>query len=105
MQFGDGAQTCMVYQADHPPQGNCKSAIEALIVGINVHEEEVDSRKVGCHERVFSGSRSRWKVGGALEGMERGGTAERACGDLGGCRVQHHGQGGRSSKQEFLDDI
>ena len=42
MQFGDGAQTCMVYQADHPPQGNCKSAIEALIVGINVHEEEVD---------------------------------------------------------------
>ena len=43
MQFGDGAQTCMVYQADHPPQGNCKSAIEALIVANHVHEEEDDS--------------------------------------------------------------
>ena len=85
MQFGDGAQTCMVYQADHPPQGNCQSVIEALIVGINVHQEKVDSHKVGCHERVYNDSRSRWKVGGALEGVGRAGPVERACGDLSRC--------------------
>ena len=78
MQFGDGAQTCMVYQADHPPQANCQSVIEALIVGINVHQEKVDSHKVGMSQRGIQRMKD-------PKDMKRAGPVERECRDLGRC--------------------
>ena len=30
-QHGDDEETCVVYQAEHAPQGTCKSVIEALL--------------------------------------------------------------------------
>ena len=34
---------CMVYQAEYPPQGSCKSATQAVLLGKSVHEEGVSS--------------------------------------------------------------
>ena len=39
MQYRFEGKSCIVYQAEYPPQGNCKSVIEALIMANNVHEE------------------------------------------------------------------
>ena len=48
MQYGDEQESCMVYQADYAPQGNCKSVTEALIMVNNMHEEDVGI--TGCME-------------------------------------------------------
>ena len=58
MQHGDEQESCMVYQAEYPPQGNCRSVIQALIMAKNVHEQDVGSHKVGSHHRVHGGLRS-----------------------------------------------
>ena len=52
-QCGDEDETCMVYQADDQPQGNCKSVMEARILADNGCEEDVGSHKVGSHHRVY----------------------------------------------------
>ena len=44
---------CMVHQAEYPPQGNCKSVMEVLIMANNVHEEDACSHKVEVHCRGF----------------------------------------------------
>ena len=41
----------MVDQAEYPPQGNCKSVIEALIMANNVREEITGSHKVRSFRR------------------------------------------------------
>ena len=51
----------MVYQAEYPPQGNCKS----VILCNNVHEEGVCSHKVVTHLRFFGSLR-----GHTLEKLE-----------------------------------
>ena len=43
----------MFCQAEYPPQGNCKSVTDALMMANNVHEEDVRYQKVGRHRRVF----------------------------------------------------
>ena len=58
-QCGDEDETCTVYQADYPPQGACKSVMEALIMGNNVHKEDAGSLKMGSHRRVYGSLRSR----------------------------------------------
>ena len=60
MQYGDEEQTCVVYQAEaeFPPQANCKSVIEPLIMTNSVHEEGAGSHKVGSHRRAYGGARS-----------------------------------------------
>ena len=45
---------CVVYQAVYPPQGNCKSVIEALIMASSVREEDA-GHKVRCHRRACGG--------------------------------------------------
>ena len=63
-------ETCMVCNAGCPPQGNCKSVIEALKMASNWHGEDAGNLKVGSHRRVYGGLRSRtreelagqWKV-------------------------------------------
>ena len=57
MQHGDEEESCMVYQAEYPPQGNFLSVIEALIMANNVHEQDVSSHKVESHRRVLGGLR------------------------------------------------
>ena len=32
MRYGDEEETCMVYQVEYPPQGNCKSVVEAFFI-------------------------------------------------------------------------
>ena len=58
VQYGDEEQTCVVYQAEFPPQANCMSVIEALIMTNNVREEDAGSHKVGSHRRAYGGARS-----------------------------------------------
>ena len=43
MQHGDDEEVCVVYQAEYPPQGNCKSVVEALIMANNVHRKDLNS--------------------------------------------------------------
>ena len=57
MQYGDEEDSCMVFQAGYPPQGNCTSLVEALIMANNVHEEDVRSHQVGSHRRVYGALR------------------------------------------------
>ena len=47
MQCDDEDTSCMVYQAEYPPQGNCRWVIEALIMASHVHE--------GVHHTVYGG--------------------------------------------------
>ena len=42
MQYGDEDETCIVHQAEYPPQRNCKSVVEALVMANNVDEEVWD---------------------------------------------------------------
>ena len=49
----------MVYHAECPPKGHCKSVIKALIMASNWHEEDAGAFKVGSHRRVYGGLRSR----------------------------------------------
>ena len=58
IQYRYEGKSCIVYQAEYPPQGNCKSVMEALIMANNVHEEDVSSHKVTTHRTVFGGLRS-----------------------------------------------
>ena len=60
----------MAYQAEYPPQGNCESVVEVLIVANNVHEEDAGSFTV---EREHAGSRHHTLggVGSFMAGMER----------------------------------
>ena len=53
MQCGDEQETCVVYQAEYAPQGNCESVIEALMMANNVHEDDAGFRKVGSHRRIL----------------------------------------------------
>ena len=53
MQYGDKEGTCTVHQAEHPPQGNCKSVIEAQIMANTVHKESVASHKGGKSPRLL----------------------------------------------------
>ena len=67
------AGTC-IYQAEYPPQGNCKSVMEVLIVANSVHEEDAGSMRwkvtAGCTvartEEPHTGG-----VGCSMEDMER----------------------------------
>ena len=85
----------MVYQAEYPPQGNCKSVIEALIVANNVHEEDVSYHEVGSPRRVFRNLR-----GQTLESQLQYG--EHGVGKIdsqnsrvvGRCQGQHRGEAG-----------
>ena len=58
MHYGDEDEMCMVYLADYPPQGNCKSVIEAFVMANNVREENAGFHTVGSHRTVYGGSRS-----------------------------------------------
>ena len=42
-----------------PPQGDCKSVLEALATANNVHKGEDKAHKVGCDERASVGQRGR----------------------------------------------
>ena len=55
VQYGDEDEMCMVYLADYPPQGNCKSVIDAKVLANNVREENAGSHTVGSHRRVYGG--------------------------------------------------
>ena len=46
-------KTSVVYQAEHPPQGNCRSMIGALIIANSVHQEDAGSHKVGSPRSVY----------------------------------------------------
>ena len=59
MQNGGDEETCVVKQAEYPPQGNCKSVIEALIMTNNVRHEDPNSHKVGNFRGVYVGLQSR----------------------------------------------
>ena len=59
MRYGDESDTCVIYQAGYPPQGNCKSVIEYLIMANNVHEGDVSFHKVESQRRVHGGLRGR----------------------------------------------
>ena len=63
----------MVFQAEYPPQENCKSVIEALIMSNKMHEEDAGSLMVGSHRRVHGGFLELYTegVGSFVEGMER----------------------------------
>ena len=52
-------ETCVVKQAEYPPQGKCKSVIEALIMTRNVRHEDPNSHKVGNFRGVYVGMQSR----------------------------------------------
>ena len=45
----------MVYQAEYTPQGNRKSATEALILSNNVHEEDVANYRMERKQRSQQG--------------------------------------------------
>ena len=64
-------RACRVHQTEYPPQGN-ELVIEALTMAKNMHEEDVGSRKVGSHRRMYGGSRGRT----FLEGLDRVCTAD-----------------------------
>ena len=49
---GHGLDTCLVFLAEHPPQGACCTFVQAMSMATNVHEE-------GGTERVFEGLSSR----------------------------------------------
>ena len=97
MQDGDEEETCVVYQVEYPPQGRCKSVIEALITSNNVHEEDAGFEKVESHSRVYGGLRSHtleeltefWQVWSEYDRRIelRGLTFQ----------VQHRGEGGGGS--------
>ena len=53
MQYVDEEETCVVYQAEHPPQGNCQSVVQGLIMANHVHEVDAGPHKVGSHRRVY----------------------------------------------------
>ena len=53
MQCDDEEQSCVVYQAEYPPQGNWNSVIETTIMASHVREEDVCSYKVGGHRKAF----------------------------------------------------
>ena len=55
IQYDDEEESCMAYQAEYPPQGNCESVVEVLIVANNVHEENAGSFTV---EREHAGLRN-----------------------------------------------
>ena len=59
MRYGDESDTCVIYQAGYPPQGNCKSVMEDLITANKVQEEDVSSHKVESQRRVCGDLRSR----------------------------------------------
>ena len=40
LHYGDKEETCVVFQAEHPPQRNCKSVIETLIMANTVRKED-----------------------------------------------------------------
>ena len=72
MQYGDEEDSCMVFQAGYPLQGNCMSVVKALIAANNVHQEEVSSHQVGSHRMVFGGpwSHTHGGIGSTMEGMK-----------------------------------
>ena len=58
MQRGGEKESCLVLQAEKPPQGNCKSVLQALVMANNVRERDVSYHEVGVHRRA-SGSQRR----------------------------------------------
>ena len=58
-QHGDDEEVCVVYQAEYPPHGNCKAVLEALILANSVHQEDLNSHKVGNFHGVYGGLQSR----------------------------------------------
>ena len=68
-QNGDEEESCMVYQAEYPPQENCESVVEVLLMPNSVHGEDASSHDVGSHRRVSGGLRghtleelAQWRV-------------------------------------------
>ena len=49
----------VVYRAEYPPQGSCKSVTDAPILANNVHEEVVGFVMVRSHRRVRGSLKSR----------------------------------------------
>ena len=59
VQDGNDEEVYVVYQAEYPPQGNCKSVIEALIMANNVHQEDLNSHKMENFHGVYGAFQSR----------------------------------------------
>ena len=53
----DQAMPFMVYKAECLPQEVCKSVLKAQVMANNVRLGDEGTRKVGCHESVYSGVR------------------------------------------------
>ena len=71
-QFGDEPDESVIFQAECPPQGHCRSVLEALIMANNLHDEHEGTLKVGCEQRISGGLSNATMEGNFVDYGRRG---------------------------------